>query len=219
MRARRTTIIVLALAAVALGWVAYLSQRSAEQAPADAREVVGETGERQAPRPAASPAPSAADTPAPAGQEARPVDVQERARFSERARAFFAQAPGLPPEEARQQADEIARELSRIEQAGGLSAGETFLIRAGLIQATVADEQQRKEQIRALRERYETEAQRRSAQAPEQADPMFELYKVREGQIVAEVMAMETIPDGLSRDEYLRRRLQAERERLLGEVR
>jgi len=218
MRPRRTTIIVLALAAVALGWVAYLSQRPAEQTPTDAREVIGGTGERQAP-PAASPAPGAADTPPPAGQEARPVDVQERARFSERARAFFAQAPGLPPEEARQQADEIARELSRIEQAGGLSAGETFLIRAGLIQATVADEQQRKEQIRALRERYETEAQRRSAQAPEQADPMFELYKVREGQIVAEVMAMETIPDGLSRDEYLRRRLQAERERLLGEVR
>jgi hypothetical protein len=218
MRPRRTTIIVLALAAVALGWVAYLSQRPAEQTPTDAREVIGGTGERQAP-PAASPAPGAADTPPPAGQEARPVDVQERARFSERARAFFAQAPGLPPEEARQQADEIARELSRIEQAGGLSAGETFLIRAGLIQATVADEQQRKEQIRALRERYETEAQRRSAQAPEQADPMFELYKVREGQIVAEVMAMETIPDGLSRDEYLRRRLQAEREQLLGEVR
>lgn len=218
MRARRTTIIVLALAAVALGWVAYLSQRPAEQTPTDAREVIGGTGERQAP-PAASPAPGAADTPPPAGQEARPVDVQERARFSERARAFFAQAPGLPPEEARQQADEIARELSRIEQAGGLSAGETFLIRAGLIQATVADEQQRKEQIRALRERYETEAQRRSAQAPEQADPMFELYKVREGQIVAEVMAMETIPDGLSRDEYLRRRLQAEREQLLGEAR
>lgn len=218
MRPRRTTIIVLALAAVALGWVAYLSQRPAEQTPTDAREVIGGTGERQAP-PAASPAPGAADTPPPAGQEARPVDVQERARFSERARAFFAQAPGLPPEEARQQADEIARELSRIEQAGGLSAGETFLIRAGLIQATVADEQQRKEQIRALRERYETEAQRRSAQAPEQADPMFELYKVREGQIVAEVMAMETIPDGLSRDEYLRRRLQAEREQLLGEAR
>jgi len=218
MRPRRTTIIVLALAAVALGWVAYLSQRPAEQTPTDAREVIGGTGERQAP-PAASPAPGAADTPPPAGQEARPVDVQERARFSERARAFFAQAPGLPPEEARQQADEIARELSRIEQAGGLSTGETFLIRAGLIQATVADEQQQKEQISALRERYEAEAQRRSAQAPEQADPMFELYKVRESQIVAEVMAMETIPDGLSRDEYLRRRLQAEREQLLGEAR
>src|SRR5690554_6278199 len=113
MRPRRTTIIVLALAAVALGWVAYLSQRPAEQTPTDAREVIGGTGERQAP-PAASPAPGAADTPPPAGQEARPVDVQERARFSERARAFFAQAPGLPPEEARQQADEIARELSRI---------------------------------------------------------------------------------------------------------
>lgn len=83
----------------------------------------------------------------------------------------------------------------------------------------MADEQQQIEQIRALRERYEADAQRRNAQAAEQADPMFQLYKVRESQIVAEVMALQTIPDGLSRDEYLRRRLQAEREQLLGEAR
>jgi hypothetical protein len=47
---------------------------------------------------------------------------------------------------------------------------------------------------------------------------MFQLYKVREGQIVAEVMSLQTIPNGLSRDEYLRRRLQTEREQLLGET-
>jgi hypothetical protein len=45
---------------------------------------------------------------------------------------------------------------------------------------------------------------------------MFQLYKVREREIVAEVMALQSIPDGLSREEYLRRRLQAEREQLLG---
>jgi hypothetical protein len=35
---------------------------------------------------------------------------------------------------------------------------------------------------------------------------------VREREIVAEVMGMTSIPDGLSRDEYLRRRLQQARE-------
>ena len=57
----------------------------------------------------------------------------------------------------------------------------------------------------------------RSQQAAAQSDPMFQLYKVRESQVVAEVMSLQTIPDGLSREEYLRRRLQAEREQLLGE--
>ncbi|HEY0941006.1 MAG TPA: hypothetical protein VGE08_12970 [Steroidobacter sp.] len=121
-------------------------------------------------------------------------------------------------EEARQRAADLSQELSRIEQAGGLSAGETFLLRAGLIGATVPDEQQQMEQMRALWERYLADARQRNARAAEQSDPMFELYKVRESQIVSEVMSLETIPDGLSRDEYLRRRLQAEREQLLGDA-
>lgn len=95
-----------------------------------------------------------------------------------------------------------------------MSAGEVFLLRAGLIRATEPDERQQAAQIRALKERYERDSRQRSAQA--QSDPMFDLYKVREREIVAEVMSLQTIPGGLSRDEYLRRRLQAEREQLLG---
>lgn len=97
-----------------------------------------------------------------------------------------------------------------------MSAGESFLLRVGLIRATEPDEQQQAAQIRALKERYEIDGRQRSAQSTAQADPMFQLYKVRESEIVAEVMSLQTIPDGLSREEYLRRRLQAEREQLLG---
>lgn len=216
MRARWTTIVALAVAVVVLGWVLHVNQLTGKRTDAtDAREAIGEVREQDAP--ANSPTP-ATDAPATAGESARPVDVQDRARFNERAREFFAQAPALSREEARQRADELSRELSRIEQAGGLSAGETFLLRAGFIRATVPDEQQQIEQMRALKERYVADARQRNTGAAEQSDPMFQLYKVREGQIVSEVMSLQTIPDGLSRDEYLRRRLQAEREQLLGEA-
>ncbi len=72
--------------------------------------------------------------------------------------------------------------------------------------------------MRALKERYEMDTRQRNALAAEQSDPMFQLYKVRESQIVAETLSLQVIPNGLSRDEYLRRRLQAEREQLLGEM-
>jgi hypothetical protein len=217
MQARWTTIGAVALAAVALGWVLYVTQPTSERTKSTeaggAVDKAREIGDAPADPPAPAPADAQADT------SARPVDVQERARFNERAREFFAQAPALSPEEASRQAADLSQELSRIEQAGGLSAGETFLLRAGLIRSTVADEQQQLAQIRALKERYEADTRQRNAQASAQSDPMFDLYKVRESQIVAEVMSMQTIPNGLSRGEYLRRRLQAEREQLLGDSR
>ena len=49
--------------------------------------------------------------------------------------------------------------------------------------------------------------------AQQQADPRMQRYKAREKTVVAEVMAMTIIPGGLTRDEYLRQRLQLERER------
>jgi len=208
MRARSIIVVCAVLAAVVLMW----SLRLQQPLPTDERSTAAEVAET--PAPAAEVNQSATTMSSPGSDN--PIDLAERARFNERAREFFAQAPALPPDEARQRAETIAKELSRIEQAGGMSAGETFLLRAGLIRATEPDEQKQAAQLRALEERYEIETRRRSAQA--QSDPMFQLYKVREGEIVAEVMAMQSIPDGLSRDEYLRRRLQAAREQLLAET-
>lgn len=216
MQARWTMIIALALAAVAFGWALHLGIPTAERTkPTDARGILGEAKENRD-VPSYSSAPARADAPAHASESASPVDVHERARFNERVREFFAQAPALSSEEARRRAADLSEELSRIEQVGGLSAGETFLLRAGLIRATVADERQQVAQIRALKKRYEVDTSQRIVQATAQSDPMFELYKVRESQIVAETQSLQTIPNGLSRDEYLRHRLQTEREQLLG---
>jgi len=217
MQARWTTIIALALACVVLGWALQVSQLTVERTkPADARGGVGEAREIRDAR--ADSRPDPADEPASASESGSPIDVHERARFNERAREFFAQAPALSTEEARRRAADLSQELSRIEQVGGLSAGETFLLRAGLIRYTVTDERQQVTQIRALKERYAVDAGQRNGLATAQSDPMFQLYKVRESQIVAETLSLQVIPNGLSREEYLRRRLQAEREQLLGEA-
>jgi len=219
MQARWTMIGAVALAAVALGWALRLNTPTEEQTkPTDTRAIIGEAREN---RNVSSDSPSPALTAAPtnASESDRPVDTEERARFNVQVREFFAQAPALPPEETVRRAKDISQELSRIERAGGLSAGETFLMRVGLIRATVTDEREQAAQIRALKQRYEESTRQRNAQATAQSDPMFELYKVRESQIVAEVMSLQTIPNGLTRDEYLRRRLQTEREQLLGDAR
>lgn len=208
MRTRSIVIVAVVLAAVAFGWTLWRH----EAAKTDDRSTLA----RSIDRPVAAYEPAQSQTTAPAIDTDRPVDAAERARFNEQAREFFAQAPGLSLDEARGRAETLSQELSRIEQAGGMSAGEIFLLRAGLIRAAEPDEQRQAEQIRAIKERYEADSRRRLAQASGQSDPMFELYKVRESEIVAEVMAMQTIPNGLSRDEYLRQRLQAAREQLQG---
>lgn len=143
-----------------------------------------------------------------------PVDVTTRERFNERARAFFASSAQMTAEDRAHEARQIEQELARLEQAGGMSAGETLLIRAGLIRETVPAGPEREAQFKALQQRYTAETQRRLASAQARPDPQFESYKVRESEIVSEVMAMQTIPDGLTRDEYLRRRLQSAREQL-----
>ena len=200
------------LVAAAFGWALWVHTPSTERTTAtDERSTPGAAAQTRDPV-GDSPEPDPADAASNSISEDDPIDADDRARFNERAREFFAQAPALSNQEARRRAALISRELSRIERAGGMSAGETFLLRVGLIRAAEPDEQQQAAQIRALKERYAIDRRERTAQP----DPMFELYKVRESEIVAEVMALETIPNGLSREEYLRRRLQEAREQLLG---
>ena len=207
MRTRSIAIVCVVLAAVALVWTLRLhAPTTTEERSTTVRSVEAPPTARTADQPG---------TAARSIDNKHPIDTDERARFNEQAREFFAQAPALPLDQARERAETLSQELSRIEQAGGMSAGETFLMRAGLIRASEPDEQRQAAQLKALKDRYEATSRRRLAQASAQSDPMFQLYKVRESEIVAEVMALQTIPNGLSRDEYLRQRLQAAREQLL----
>lgn len=171
-----------------------------------------------------SPAPAAAAVPgepAPAATAAL-LDTpevrrwQQRQAFDAAVRDFFATAATLDPAERQQRAEQIARGIDEYEALRQLSAGEASNLRLGLIQATEPDEGRRAERMAEITLRYQLAAQQREAQWAQQqaADVGFARYKERERLVVAEVMAMSAIPQGLSRDEYLRQRLQAEREAL-----
>ncbi|HEY0861976.1 MAG TPA: hypothetical protein VGE19_13815, partial [Pseudoxanthomonas sp.] len=139
----------------------------------------------------------------------------ERQRFEADARDFFARASTLGAVERSERADALARQIDKYEAAGGLSAGEAVLLRTALVKATVDDPARQAEEVAAIADRYRAHADRRMAAFLEQQrnDPRFQAYKAREAQVVAEVMATTTIPAGLTRDQYLRQRLQEERER------
>lgn len=117
--------------------------------------------------------------------------------------------------ERSERADALKRQIDRYEAAAGLSAGEALLLRTALVKATVDDPAQQAAEVAVIADRYRAHAdQRMAAFAAQQAnDPRFQSYKAREAQVVAEVMAATTIPAGLTRDQYLRQRLQEERER------
>ena len=139
----------------------------------------------------------------------------ERQRFEADAKDFFARSASLRAVERSERADALTRQIDKYEAACGLSAGEAVLLRTALVKATVDDPARQAEQVAAIADRYRAHADRRMAAFLEQQrnDPRFQAFKAREAQVVAEVMAATTIPAGLTRDQYLRQRLQEERER------
>ena len=158
-----------------------------------------------------------APSPALASLQATPQAraYRDRQRFEADARDFFARAASLRAVERSERSGALTRQIDAYEAAGGLSAGEAVLLRTALVRATVDDPARQAEEVAAIAERYRTHAdQRMAAFAAQQAnDPRFQAYKTREAQVVAEVMAMTSVPAGFTRDQYLRQRLQEERER------
>ena len=140
---------------------------------------------------------------------------RDREQFRGETKRYFRDAAALSEVDRLRQAQALERDVDAYERAGELSAGETMLLRVALIQATVPDQAEQMRQIEALATRYRAVAEQRNAQwiAQQQNDPRFQSYKQREATVVAEVAAMRQIPGGLTRDEYLRQRLQDERER------
>ncbi|MEO8366115.1 MAG: hypothetical protein ABI538_07900 [Pseudoxanthomonas sp.] len=141
-------------------------------------------------------------------------EYRDRQAFEASSKNFLRDAATMGPVERLQKARALSTSIDQYEHNGGLSAGEALLLRSALIKATVADETRQAEQLAELAEHYRSDAeQRMQAYALQHAqDPEFQDYKARERNIVAEVMAMQQIPGGLSRNEYLRQRLEQARE-------
>ncbi|MES2672058.1 MAG: hypothetical protein V4673_16795 [Pseudomonadota bacterium] len=143
---------------------------------------------------------------------------RNRMAFEERVRDFLRDAHTLDENARRQQAQAIAREIDQREAARELSAGESVVLRVSLIEAAEQDQAERIRQSQALVERYREQTAARQAAFEEQQrqDAGFQAYKAREAQIVSEVMAMTSYPGGMSRDDYLRMRLQEARQATYG---
>ncbi len=143
---------------------------------------------------------------------------RSRLAFEQRVRDFLRDANALDENARREQAQAIAREIDQREQARELSAGESVVLRVSLIEAAEQDQAERIRQSQALVDRYRQQTAARQAAFEEQQrkDAGFQAYKAREAQIVSEVMAMTRYPGGMSRDDYLRVRLQEARQATYG---
>lgn len=139
------------------------------------------------------------------------LDYQARLTFAGDYQIFIKSAAELSEEERRQRAAALAKEIDRREAAGELALSEALLMQVGLVQAEGGDEAAQKARADALLARYQALSAAREAQA-KAPDARFSRYKSEEKRIVDEVMALDSIPDGLSRDQYLRQRLQEARE-------
>jgi hypothetical protein len=212
---KRNALIVAGVAAA--GAIVWFVRPAEQQQPAQSSVDAVERELTQSPAPVRTPEPA---VPAIERPQSRPtVDprvqkFQQRERFQQEVREFFARAPALPPEERAARARDIARAITHYEAEGEIAAAEALTLRSGLIRETVTDPVEQLVAIRGLQEHYQQQGERKQAQWEARADPELGLYKAREREIVDEVMAMTTIPDGLTRDEYLRRRLQSAREQL-----
>ncbi|MEE1894460.1 hypothetical protein V0R51_16225 [Pseudomonas otitidis] len=136
----------------------------------------------------------------------------KRLAFDSEYRGFFDKASELPEAEREAEAERLRKGLEEREARGELAASESLMLQIALIQATESDPEEQKNRANALLRRYQEASEAREKARAQQPSPQFKRYKQDEKRIVEEVMALEAIPDGLSRNEYLRQRLQEARE-------
>ncbi len=229
-RQRGLTRAVVAAGALLITGIALLPLKRDDRLPSPPENTPGAAAGRAPPVISRSVVANAAVPSAPAAVSVDPALLDtpearaylEREQFNERARRFFADAAQADAASTHAASTDAmrAREaqwldaaIGRYERERQLSAGEAMNLRLGLIQASGLPEDERAARMATVVSDYERDGARREAQwaAQQRSDAAFVQYKSREQAIVADVMAMAQIPDGLSRDEYLRRRLEAER--------
>jgi hypothetical protein len=141
----------------------------------------------------------------------------QRLEFEDDLHEFFANAAALPEQERRALADALRDRMNEYEESAQMSAPEAALIQLAMIQILEPDEEAAKAAAQKLMDRYRAESGARMQAWLDKPKPDFERYKAREKAIVEEVMAMDDIPGGLTRDQYLRERLQEARVEAMGQ--
>ncbi len=140
--------------------------------------------------------------------------LRQRQIFEKALRLYLREGSKLDAAQRSAQAQQLAIQINQREGNKELSAGEAMLLRIGLIRTAEPNEMAQAQQVDAMVKRYRQDAAQRQAAflQQQQRDQQFQKYKARELQIVREVNALQAFPDGISREEYLRQRLQEARE-------
>lgn len=135
------------------------------------------------------------------------LELANRLDFEEELHTFFAKAKGLSSDELAAEAAMLEQRLAEYERLGQVSAAENLMVRIAMTKLTIEDEAAQKQALQGLIDRQNAAAQARKEEWLAKPRPEFEAYKQQEKQIVKEVMAMDQVPGGLTRNEYLRQRL------------
>ncbi|MEX2963773.1 hypothetical protein [Microbulbifer sp. TYP-18] len=109
---------------------------------------------------------------------------------------------------------EIWQLIETIEAEGRVMAYEALALKLAWLERNSADKAAFEQAAAELVEGYREKSQRHTAEYdPYKEVPGFAEYKQREVEIVKEVQQMTSFPDGMSRQEYLRQRLQEARKK------
>jgi hypothetical protein len=119
---------------------------------------------------------------------------------------LISQAPQLDDTTQAARILALQKELAKLKQAGKVSQPEALFLQLALLKIT-PDSEHAKAQAKKLIANYQQVAnERHQAFVNNPSSDQIE-YKQQERLIVQEVLAMNSFPNGLSRDEYLAKRL------------
>ncbi|WP_421841938.1 hypothetical protein [Marinobacter algicola] len=135
------------------------------------------------------------------------LELANRLDFEEELHTFFAKAKSLSSEERAAEAAMLEQRLAEYQRKGQVSAAESLMVRIAITKLTIEDEAAQKRALQGLIDRQNAAAKVRKEEWLAQPRPEFDAYKQQEKQIVKDVMAMDKVPAGLTRNEYLRQRL------------
>ena len=137
----------------------------------------------------------------------------EPLRFRDAITAFIDSAPERSTAENLARAGELSARIRQYQEAGYLPLPQARFLEGAIVNAVYADDPgARRQALEDLRAEY---AARAEAPSTDHLDARFDAYKRREAEIVGDVMAGEP-PSGMTRDAWLRQRLDELRNDIYG---
>jgi len=138
--------------------------------------------------------------------ERKYLEYQQLFELREELQSFFDDAKNGMPENIEESRVEFENKLNELSNLNRLSQSERLMLQLAFIKLN-PDLEAAKRESQKLIEDYKKISDARQKSFEENPSAKFKKYKSREKEIVSEILKMETFPDGLTRDQYLAKRL------------